>query len=80
MRGAESMMELMAPDVGVAHEREQSLAEDQVDGEVRDVEAEHHGEHRGEHDHHEQGIQYRPQHAEHAASVFEFEILSKRER
>ena len=41
---------------GIAHEREQGLAEDQVDGEVWDVEPEHHGEHCGEHDHHEQGI------------------------
>ena len=60
---------------GIAHEREQGLAEDQVDGEVWDVEPEHHGEHCGEHDHHEQGIQHRPQHAEHASSIFELEIL-----
>ena len=58
------------------HEIEKNLAQDKVEREVLDVEAEHEREHGGKNDHHQQGIEYAPQHTQDAAAVFQFEIFA----
>lgn len=60
---------------GVGHERERDVAQDEVEREVLDAVAEQEREHDAHYDHHEQGIQHRPDDAQHAATVLELEVL-----
>lgn len=59
----------------VGHERECDVAQDEVEREVLDAVAEQEREHDAHDNHHEQRVQHRPNDAQHAAAVFELEVL-----
>lgn len=66
---------------GLAHDAEQRVAEDEVEGVVLNVgEAKEEAEHRCQNAHHEERIEHRPHHAKHAAAILQLEVTGNKRR
>lgn len=65
---------------GIAHKRKGDVAQDEVEREINDTRTlghlgEHGGKDRCHNDHHEQGVEYRPNNAQHASAILELEVF-----